>query len=148
MYIKLVNGNPENYSVGQLRADNPQVSFPNIISDALLAEYDVYPLTPTPYPVVDYTKNVTEGTAVCINGEWEQVWDVTDASAEEVAQRLDDQWTVVRAERNDLLSSCDWTQLPDAPVNAQEWASYRQALRDITVQADPFSIVWPVPPKV
>lgn len=40
-------------------------------------------------------------------------------------------------------------QLTDAPVSdteAQQWASYRQALRDITTQSDPFNIQWPVPP--
>ena len=37
---------------------------------------------------------------------------------------------VMRAVRNDLLSQSDWTQLPDAPVNREAWATYRQALRD------------------
>jgi hypothetical protein len=26
------------------------------------------------------------------------------------------------------------------------WAAYRQALRDVTLQPDPFNIVWPTPP--
>ena len=57
------------------------------------------------------------------------------------------QWVVVRAERNKLLVASDWTQMPDAPdANKAAWATYRQALRDITVQADPFNIVWPVAP--
>jgi hypothetical protein len=59
----------------------------------------------------------------------------------------DAQWRVVRAERNKLLAQCDWTQLPDAPADAAVWAVYRQALRDITTQADPFNIVWPTAPK-
>jgi hypothetical protein len=37
---------------------------------------------------------------------------------------------VMRAVRNDLLAQSDWTQLPDAPVNREAWAKYRQALRD------------------
>jgi hypothetical protein len=53
------------------------------------------------------------------------------------------QWGVVRAERNLKLAQCDWTQLSDAPVDAAAWAVYRQALRDITTQADPFNIIWP-----
>lgn len=57
------------------------------------------------------------------------------------------QWVVVRAERNKLLVASDWTQMPDAPEsNKAAWATYRQALRDITVQADPFNIVWPIAP--
>ena len=56
------------------------------------------------------------------------------------------QWTAVRAERNTKLAACDWTQLSDAPVADLAWAVYRQALRDIPQQADPFAIVWPQEP--
>lgn len=53
-----------------------------------------------------------------------------------------------RQQRQTLLFNSDYTQLPDAPVsNKADWAAYRQALRDITGQADyPRSIVWPVAP--
>jgi len=34
--------------------------------------------------------------------------------------------------RNQLLTASDWTQLPDAPVDREAWAAYRQALRDLT----------------
>jgi len=37
---------------------------------------------------------------------------------------------VMRAIRNDLLAQSDWTQLPDATVDREAWATYRQALRD------------------
>ena len=40
----------------------------------------------------------------------------------------------VRLDRNLLLAKSDWTQLPDAQVDKQAWAEYRQALRDITKQ--------------
>ncbi|MFY7906535.1 MAG: tail fiber assembly protein, partial [Burkholderiaceae bacterium] len=53
-----------------------------------------------------------------------------------------------RAFRNTLLSDCDWTQLPDAPVNTQAWAYYRQALRDVTSQTGfPWDIQWPEKPQ-
>ena len=56
-------------------------------------------------------------------------------------------WATVRKNRNNLLVDTDWTQLPDVPLATKEaWATYRQALRDITDQPDPFNIVWPVPP--
>lgn len=58
----------------------------------------------------------------------------------------DVEWVVVRAERNAKLAASDWTQLPDAPVDAAAWAEYRQTLRDVTDQADPFNIVWPTAP--
>ena len=59
----------------------------------------------------------------------------------------DAQWAVVRAQRNAKLAACDWTQLSDAPVDNLAWAVYRQELRDVTAQPDPFSIVWPGAPE-
>jgi len=167
MYIKLTNGSPENYTIGQLHRDNPQVSFPKNIPDSTLAEYDVYPLQPTPKPDVDYTKNVTEGkpvkqrvrnpdgTFVADNPDtpeneawqWVQVWNVTDATTEEIEQRTEQQANDVRQERNNKLSDCDWTQLADAVVDKQAWAEYRQALRDIPQQEGfPFNVVFPEQP--
>lgn len=53
--------------------------------------------------------------------------------------------TEARAQRNTLLSASDWTQVADAPVDQAAWATYRQALRDITAQAGfPATINWPV----
>jgi hypothetical protein len=54
----------------------------------------------------------------------------------------------VRGERNMRLLTSDWTQLPDVPVETKEqWAIYRQALRDVTNQPGfPHDVVWPVAP--
>jgi nucleoid-associated protein YgaU len=53
-----------------------------------------------------------------------------------------------RAQRNTLLQQSDWTQVADAPVDQAAWATYRQALRDITAQAGfPETINWPVAPE-
>lgn len=58
-----------------------------------------------------------------------------------------EQAKAVRDDRNKRLADCDWTQLPDSPVNKQEWASYRATLRDITVEAGfPWDVEWPVAP--
>lgn len=60
----------------------------------------------------------------------------------------DTQWALVRDERNQKLQASDWTQMPDVTIpNKTEWATYRQELRDVTNQPDPFSIVWPTPPQ-
>lgn len=57
------------------------------------------------------------------------------------------EWPLVRKKREVLLAESDWTQLPDVSIATKEaWAAYRQALRDITDQSDPFNIVWPVRP--
>lgn len=53
----------------------------------------------------------------------------------------------VRQIRTRLLTESDWTQVSDAPVDKAAWASYRQALRDITAQSGfPYNIVWPEKP--
>jgi len=36
----------------------------------------------------------------------------------------------MRLHRDRLLAESDWTQVADAPVDKQAWATYRQALRD------------------
>lgn len=55
-------------------------------------------------------------------------------------------WTDIRAKRDILLSESDWTMVSDAPTDKVAWATYRQALRDITEQPDPFNIIWPEKP--
>jgi len=61
------------------------------------------------------------------------------------------QWRVIRLERGKRLEACDWTDTASARARLgtevyEAWQTYRQALRDITVQADPFNIVWPSAP--
>ena len=65
-------------------------------------------------------------------------WEV---DLEKVAER-------VKAIRNKLLADCDWTQLPDVPEPTRSaWLSYRQSLRDITIQDGyPTAVIWPTPP--
>ena len=56
-----------------------------------------------------------------------------------------------RFTRSKLLNESDWTQIPNNPLTTeiqQEWALYRQQLRDITDQAGyPLNIIWPTPPQ-
>lgn len=88
-----------------------------------------------------------EGPAVLIDGVWTQTYIVSDLDADASAAKVGAQWDVIRGERNKLLADCDWTQLPDASADAAAWAAYRQALRDITSQANPFEVVWPTAPQ-
>lgn len=74
-------------------------------------------------------------------------WVYVDGDFNPPEPDFDAQWAAIRAKRNDLLAASDWTQLPDAPVNRAAWAVYRQELRDITEQANPFNIVWPQAPE-
>lgn len=59
-------------------------------------------------------------------------------------------WDNIRKLRNVFLSRSDWTALTDCQLTQtkkDEWATYRQALRDITLQLDPDNIIWPDVPQ-
>ena len=51
-----------------------------------------------------------------------------------VTEYIADFFPSIRSKRNELLKESDWTQLNDCPLSAskkQEWATYRQQLRDL-----------------
>ena len=53
------------------------------------------------------------------------------SSSLDIEELQEDWWTErMRNHRNRLLAESDWTQVADAPVDQQAWATYRQALRD------------------
>ena len=64
------------------------------------------------------------------------------------ARKDAEQAASVRAQRTQLLKDCDWTQIADSTADKTAWATYRQALRDITGQAGfPWTITWPNDPN-
>lgn len=82
-----------------------------------------------------------------IDGSWYTKYSVADMDAEAIAAKDAAQAQLVRDQRKAKLAECDWTQVADSPVDKEAWAAYRQALRDITVQAGfPWDINWPVAP--
>jgi hypothetical protein len=78
--------------------------------------------------------------------------DTEDSSAAEQeaaykAAKDAEQAKSVRQQRGEKLKDSDWTQIADAPVDQAAWATYRQALRDITGQEGfPWTITWPEQP--
>ena len=149
MYIKTTNGAYEKqYSIGQLRKDNPQTSFPKNPPAELLAQWGVFAVTPTNKPDVDHTKNVVEDIPVKQGDVWVQVWEVLDATESEIQGRIADKANAIRAERDAKLVESDWTQVLDAAVDQAAWATYREALRDVPQQDDfPNTVVWPEQPE-
>jgi hypothetical protein len=75
----------------------------------------------------------------------EELQDIADRVA---AADLDFQ--MVRSERDGKLASSDWTQIADAALGdhtAEEWATYRQELRDLPAGFSKVSeVVWPDDP--
>jgi len=104
-------------------------------------------LTDPPY-FEPATQRRDEGPAVLVNGVWTQQYIVTALDNGEAQAKTAIQAIQVRAERDRLLMVCDWTQVADAPVDKAVWATYRQALRDVTAQSGfPWTITWPVEPQ-
>ena len=88
MYVKVQNGQPQKYSIEQLRRDNPSVSFPAEMPADTLAEHDVFALHEAAQPSFNTsTQKVVEGTPAQVDGQWVQTWQVVEMTAEELAAR-------------------------------------------------------------
>jgi hypothetical protein len=56
---------------------------------------------------------------------------------------MNDLLDTIRSARNRILVETDWTQMSDSPLTnekKQEWANYRQALRDLPNSIDDISV--------
>lgn len=134
------------YTLTDLRRANRNTSFSKKISDETAAAFNCYPVTPTERPADDYTVNL-ERTAVKQGDNWVEQWVSTPATPEQIAERLGAKANDIRAQRNELLTASDWTQVADAPVDAAAWATYRAELRAVPEQAGfPNDVVWPTEP--
>ena len=72
MHIKLTNGQPEKYTIGQLRRDNPQTSFAKDIPAETLADFGVYPVKELPKPDYDdRTHYLKQSDFYQVDGKWQ-----------------------------------------------------------------------------
>lgn len=92
-------------------------------------------------------------TVITLQGIETQLIELSDSDeAEALAVANQRQSDTLRNSRDFQLNSSDWTQVPDSPLPNSDktaWATYRQALRDITSHADWPNLVhadWPVAP--
>ena len=93
------------------------------------------------------TVNVITGEIVQISYTPEEQAEYNTKKAAWDAGANDRKAAEVRAERNAKLAATDWTQITDSTADKAAWATYRQALRDITAQAGfPQTITWPDAP--
>jgi len=168
-YVKITNGAVAKYpySTGQLRRDNPNVSFPRNIPVEIMRRYGMRPVTTEAMPDYDpLTQKVTTATTPTRNvvrlmteedathpitnevntdlvgtpiygNDWVLTRTVVDLTAEEIAEQDADTAETNRAKRNELLAATDYLALSDMTLSA-EMTTYRQALRDITSHAN-----WP-----
>jgi hypothetical protein len=139
---------------GEWRKHYKNVSIPRTWKAATLEGLKLDSVVDLPAPAVGTYEIATRNGAVkAADGTWGSAWAVKDMFADttdedgvtttkaehEAAYQatLDETAaTAVRSKRTELLADTDWTQLADSPADAATWASYRQALRDITEHAN------------
>ena len=144
-YVKITNGNVDTYpySVGKLRRDNPNTSFPKQIPSEMLESYGVYTVVYTDMPSIDdrTQKIAQEATPSLVAGAWTVGWTTSSKTTEEIQAWDDSVASSNRAKRDGLLAETDWLTMRSSdtatPVPSA-WHTYRQALRDITSHAN-----WP-----
>ena len=149
---------------GEIRKLNPNVSLPKVWNSNVYETLGIDPVLETPKPDTtgDYKIVVRDGAEQDANSNWVQKWierdmfsdttedGVTTTKAEHEAAyqaRLDTEAAErVRSERDQKLKDTDWMGMSDVTMSA-DWATYRQALRDVPTQEGfPHTVTWPEEP--
>ena len=156
LLLKTSNGQVEQfpYTLGDLRRDNPQTSFPKKIGDAILASYGIFHVMPSQQPehdplvqtvVRDAEPHNNETAVDEETGETYETgrWVIGYTVVNKPQDKAED---AVRNQRNRLLQDTDWMALSDNTMG-EAMTTYRQALRDVPDQDGfPFTVVWPDKP--
>lgn len=152
MFVKITNGQVAAYpyTVGDLRRDNPNTSFPKNVPASTMAVFGMFPVGYEAAPNFDPMTHRVQNSNVpeLKNGEWVLTKTVVALTAEQIADRDAAKASEVRKKRANLLAETDYLALSDNTLTT-EMAAYRQALRDITSHAN-FPHLdeadWPVKP--
>jgi hypothetical protein len=127
MFIRLTNGVPTPYTIGQLRRDNPQTSFPKDVPDEILASYDVYPVKRTPAPAYnELTQFIRVLDPVQIGGVWTQQWEVMDRPIDQQVENL----KAARAQAYTQEADPLFFKWQRGEVNKSAWSDKVQEIRD------------------
>ena len=135
-------------NVSDYRDMFPNTSFPASGPDAEFLEANSC-MTVTVWKAYDQLTEKLVSVVPYIEGNTVYTIAVETLTPEEIEANTESQWAKIRSQRDTLLQACDWTQLPDVPLDSktkEQWVNYRQALRDVTSQADPYNIEWPIAP--
>ena len=155
---------------GEVRRMHSNTSLPRVWDANVCAALGIDPVFETPKPdTTGYTQAVRNGVTQDAKGNWVQAWTVVDMFADttedgvtttkaehEAAYQADLDAKAaesVRTQRDAKLAESDWMVIKSAETGvalATEWATYRQALRDITTHANfPYltETDWPTKPE-
>ena len=163
MFVKITNGQVAQYpyTAGDLRRDNPNVSFPKNIPTGVMARYGMFPVGYQAAPefdpmthriehsnlpereIIGYTTNEDARDPATgeidfdqvglpkYSGRWVLTKTVVPLTEEQIADRDAQVAKANRKKRNELLAATDYLALTDNTMD-DTTKGYRQALRDIT----------------
>ena len=144
------NGSITKYQVTTAEVKNkyPNTCFPEVLEGEDLLEFGIVTVERAEQPSFDSnTHAITEGDPQLVDNVWKQTWVLTPHDQAKLDAINEKAKSTMRLKRDRLLSESDWTQLPDASVNASDCTAYRQALRDVPSQSEfPNNITWPTKP--
>lgn len=155
LVIKEENGQPVSYPLtySNFRMLFPETSFPDLPDNSFLVDFGYKVFKHTNQPPIPQFENCVDGPIVWSVelDAYTNTYVLTPFTPEQMAAANDAQMAALVVEKNTLLWQCDWTQLPDVPLTAEQvadWRTYRQELRDyMGTVTDPFNPpAWPVPP--
>tara|TARA_R100000353_G_scaffold2409_1_gene3585 strand:- start:335 stop:772 length:438 start_codon:yes stop_codon:yes gene_type:complete len=130
---------------GSIQTLFPNTCFPSSGVPALfLTENNVVELIET-LSYTAPTQKLSKVDAYVNNGKAYNVR-VESTTTDEQAALTAAQWADVRMERDMLLQETDWKASSDLTLS-EDWKTYRQALRDVPAQSNPFDITWPTKPS-
>jgi predicted nucleic acid-binding protein len=91
MYYVKLNGDGSiqkyPYRVNELKKENPNVSFPDPLTEDILAAYQVFPVDNVDQSHNSLTEKIAAADPVLVNGRWRQQWQVLPLSQEERNQK-------------------------------------------------------------
>ena len=132
-------------STGTIQQLFPNTCFPRTgVNASFLTENNVVDVITT----LDYTSPTQKLTEVDAYVEDGKVYNVRveSTTTDEQASLTTARWAIVRMERDMLLQQTDWRASSDLTLS-DDWKTYRQALRDVPTQSNPFNITWPTAPS-
>jgi len=134
------------YSLGMLRKDNPNTSFPKQPSSEDMAAFNVYPVTEANPTVGEGQRLAKTWTPTLVSGDWVLAHEAVDLTSDEVAEATAVIAAAAREKRDGLLAATDFYALSDV-VMTSDMTTYRSDLRAVPAQENfPTTITWPTAP--
>ena len=131
MFVKVTNGQIDQYpyTVGDLRRDNPNTSFPKVVPEATMAAFGMFPVGYEAAPEYDPMTHRIQHSSVpeLKDGKWLLTKAVVALTAEQIASRDAAKAKEIREQRAKLIADTDWMALSDNTLT-DAWADRKSVV--------------------